>query len=158
MFGRSSHSRCLSTVLAAAMIFGQLAGTPDTYPFVPWDMYSTPVFNRSIYRLIEVGASGSRTTFPFEGITPWVPGPLRTYSVPSPVLYRISVAARTCGCSAGRPDLDQLLEALSRIPTQDGGTTVELVLEANRLDARFHLTSWTPIYKWRKELRQPVIR
>lgn len=140
----------LAFFLSLATLLGHLNGMPaQTYPFVPWNMYTAPTVNRSLYRLVVTARSGVSSEYPFSMITPGIPGPLVGYSVPSPVLHRLSLLARRCGCSANNESADRLLMTLERILHVKSTIAVgNLTLQQSQLDSTFRPGSWRTVYSW----------
>jgi hypothetical protein len=143
--------RHLAIVIAfgSALTLGQVLGAPRlTYPLDSWTMYATPRAPTSYYTFVIVGDVGVRR-FPFDSLNPLSPGPLKTFTMHSPITWRIVAEQSRCNCLHGDRTLDALIEGLVAVhAANDRGAVWAFELRATSLERQ--PGPWAPriLYRW----------
>jgi hypothetical protein len=121
-----------------------------TYPLLRWNMYSSRGGSRQVHRLLVHGTDWSGH-YPFWRLMPLTPGPLRDYTVPSPLLQRLIMEVGKCRCNSGSNEADRLLWVLANVRWSDPDSPIEgMTLERRVIDPYSYTSApWRVIYQWK---------
>ena len=106
-FMRSRQTSVAVLVISIGFPVGQLLRSDHTlYPFVRWDMYSTPPSSTTFHRYMYLGPTGHPAEFDLVRLS---------FSSPRALIAKIDQLLFACQCQSQDPALDDLLQSLSRL-------------------------------------------